>query len=318
VADQIEEDYNEVRYARTEEVPGAFVEFTWKPQARLTGIVGFRYDRHNLYGNFYTPRFHLKYALMPETNLRLSAGKGYRSPYIFVENLTILASSRTLQFVETPAAEEAWNYGVQLTQDFQLTTDRPATVNVDFYRTDFQNRVIVDTEQKAGQIYIYNLDGRSYSNAAQIEMNATLFDGFVTTLAYRWNDVKMTINGKLVDQPLTNRTKGLLVFSFQTPGKKWQLDFTTQLNGKTRLPSTAINPEKYQLAEYSPAYAMLFGQIKRNIKNMEIYLGLENITNYRQANPILAWQEPFSPYFDSSLIWGSTTGRRVYVGIRVN
>jgi len=318
VHDEIAEDFNQVEYARTEKVPGAFVEFTWKPSAQLTGIAGFRYDRHNLYGDFYTPRLHLKYAFTPATQLRLSAGKGYRSPYLFVENLTILASSRALQFTESPTAEEARNYGVQLTHDFQIVDDRPVTLNLDFYRTDFQNRVIVDSEQNVGQIYIYNLKGKSYSNAAQVEINATLFDGFVSTLAYRWNDVKMTIHGNLMDQPLTNRYKGLLVFSYQTPGKKWQFDFTTQLNGKSRLPSTAINPEKYQIADYSPAYAMLFGQIKRNIKNIEIYIGLENITNYRQTNPILAWQEPFSPYFDSSLIWGPTTGRRIYVGIRVN
>jgi outer membrane receptor for ferrienterochelin and colicins len=316
--DTIDEYFNEALNKRTEEVPGTFVEYTWKPNAKWTSIVGFRYDFHNLYGNFYTPRIHIKYLWSSSGAVRLSAGKGFRSPHIFMENLSILASSKELNMVEKPEAEEAWNYGIQLTKDFVIGEDRPASLMADFYRTSFQNRIIVDTEQDAGQIYVYNLDGPSYSNSFQLELNGTLFSGFESTIAWRWNDVKMTIKNKLLEQPLTNRHKGLFVLSYTTKNNNWQFDLTTQLNGKTRLPNTEINPENYRTTKYSPSYAMLFGQIKRKFDRYEFYLGMENITNYKQSNPILAWQEPFSPYFDSSMIWGPTIGRRIYVGIRVN
>lgn len=72
------------------------------------------------------------------------------------------------------------------------------------------------------------------------------------------------------------------------------------------------------MGNYSPAYVMMLGQIKRKFKNLEFYIGMENITDYTQPNPILAWQEPFSPYFDSSRIWGPVVGRQIYAGIRVN
>jgi len=316
--DVLDEYFNEALHKRTEEIPGAFVEYTWKPNSKWTSIVGFRYDHHNLYGNFYTPRIHVKYLWSSSGAVRLSTGKGYRSPHIFMENLAILASSKELNMVETPKAEEAWNYGIQMTKDFVIGEDRPVSLMMDFYRTSFQNRVVIDTEQNAGQIYVYNLDGPSYSNSFQLEMNGTLFPGFESTVAWRWNDVKTTINNQLLEQPLTNRHKGLLVLSYTTSNKKWQFDLTTQLNGVTRLPNTEINPENYRTTKYSPRYVMLFGQIKRKINRYEIYLGMENITNYKQSNPILAWQEPFSPYFDSSMIWGPTIGRRIYVGIRVN
>ncbi|MDZ7346102.1 MAG: TonB-dependent receptor, partial [candidate division KSB1 bacterium] len=40
---------------RTEErVPGAFLEYTYKLHDHLTAMAGFRYDRHNLFGSFYT------------------------------------------------------------------------------------------------------------------------------------------------------------------------------------------------------------------------------------------------------------------------
>jgi hypothetical protein len=59
-------------------------------------------------------------------------------------------------------------------------------------------------------------------------------------------------------------------------------------------------------------------QVKRKINNWQVYAGVENLTGYRQKNPILAWDEPFSPYFDSSIIWGPTFGRRFYDGFRFN
>jgi hypothetical protein len=44
--------------------------------------------------------------------------------------------------------EEAWNAGVQFSQDFIIiSADRPATLVLDFYRTEFQNQVVVDMEQ---------------------------------------------------------------------------------------------------------------------------------------------------------------------------
>lgn len=318
VADHLKEIYNELDYQNNENVPGAFIEHTWKHTEKLTTLTGFRYDRHNRYGDFYTPRLHVKYLWTPATAIRLSAGKGYRSPHIFMENLAILASAKTLSIRETPKAEEAWNYGVQFSKDFVIGHDRPATLIIDFYRTSFQNRVIVDTEQDVEHVFVYNLDGRAYSNSFQVELNATISSGLESTIAWRWNDVKMTINDQLLEEPLTNRHKGLLVLSYQTPSRNWQFDLTTQLNGKARLPNSEMNPANYRTAAYSPAYVMMLGQIKRKFKNMEFYIGMENITDYTQPNPILAWQEPFSPYFDSSRIWGPVVGRQIYAGIRVN
>jgi hypothetical protein len=50
--------------------------------------------------------------------------------------------------------------------------------------------------------------------------------------------------------------------------------------------------------------------------NFEIYLGGENLLNFRQDNPILAADDPFGDFFDSSLVWGPVFGRKLYVGLR--
>ena len=48
----------------------------------------------------------------------------------------------------------------------------------------------------------------------------------------------------------------------------------------------------------------------------EVYVGCENIFNFRQNKAILAWEEPFGRYFDTSSVWGPTRGREIYLGIR--
>ncbi|HDQ45448.1 MAG TPA: TonB-dependent receptor [bacterium] len=310
--------YNQTAFSRDEFVPGLFAEYTWQIENQWTAVMGFRYDRHNRYGDLYTPRMHLKYHFGPESVFRMTFGKGYRSPNILSENTAVLASSRTIHFLEKPDIEEAWNVGFQYVKCFRIGADKPATFMADFYRTDFRNQVIVDLEEDPLLIHIYNLKGRSFSNAAQVEFMATIFRGFEVSAAWRFHDVRATFHGGLRDVPLNIRHKGLLVFSYTTPARRWQFDLTTQLNGKSRLPDTSLNPREYRMNASSPAYAMLLGQIKRLFGDWEIYAGMENITDFRQKYPILAWQEPFGPYFDSSHIWGPTVGRRIYAGIRIH
>ena len=50
--------------------------------------------------------------------------------------------------------------------------------------------------------------------------------------------------------------------------------------------------------------------------NCEIYTGGENLTGYRQSNPVPDAPNPFSRYFDASLVWGPATGRMIYAGAR--
>jgi len=316
--DDRQETYLADAYDTSERMPGVFGEYTYQPNDKFTVMAGLRYDNHNRFGDLFTPRAHINYRPNEKTSIRLSAGTGLRNPHIFMDNPAILASSKELVFLEDLDAEEAWNAGVQFTRDFVIGADKPVTLVLDFYRTEFQNQVVVDMEHSAQHIYLYNLDGQSYSNALQAELSATVIRGFDVTTALRYNDVKTSYQGKLKAIPLNSTYKGLLVLSYSTLDDKWQMDLTTQFNSQSRLPNTSMNPVEYKLDEYSPNYVLMFAQLKRKFDNWEIYGGIENLTGYRQKNPILAWDNPFSSYFDSSIIWGPTNGRRFYVGFRFN
>jgi outer membrane receptor for ferrienterochelin and colicin len=302
-------------FERREIVPGAFFQYTYNIPERLTVIAGGRVDFHNIYGTLFTPRIHAKYNIARNTVIRTSAGKGYRTPNVLAENSYFLASSRQIHIADNLKQEEAWNYGANITQYFDIA-GRELTLNAEFYRTDFQSQLIVDADQSVNAVYFYNLDGKSFANNFQIEGKYELLQGLDLVAAWRLNDVKATYNGELMDRPLMSRTKGLLNASYTTPLKKWQIDFTTQFNGKGRVPTTSSNPVEYQRPDVFDAYQVINSQITRYFRKWSVYLGVENLNDFKQDNPIIAGDEPFGEYFDSSLIWGPVKGRRVYFGLR--
>ncbi len=313
--DNYSENFNDSAFAKTEHLPGAFVQYSYSYLNLLTAIAGFRYDYNSIYGSMFTPRFHFKYTLSENTSIRGTMGKGYRVANIFPENSSILASSRKLVVLENLKPEEAWNYGINLSRTFNISK-KEATFSLDYYRTDFLNQVIVDMDRNPSRVYFYNLKGASYSNSIQAEFIAKPFNRFEVTAALRYNDVKMTINDSLVQKPFVSKYKGILAFSYSTNLNKWKFDATLHYNGTSRIPDTRMNPEKYQLPATSPAYFLLFAQVTKKYKNWDFYVGAENITGFTQKNPILAADDPYGTYFDTSLIWGPITGRMLYAGIR--
>lgn len=313
--DEYRETLNDIPINRIERVPGVFFEYTYSNQKNLTILAGIRSDFHNLYGTFFTPRFHIKYDINASTTIRSSAGKGYRTANVIAENSSILASSRSVFFEEDLNQEEAWNYGINLTKIFEIR-GRELNINLEFYRTEFMNQIIIDRDQSVSEVHIYNLVGQSYSNSYQVEAVYELIPRLDLVAAFRYNDVKMTINGDLKREPLVNRYKGLLNLSYKTNLDKWQFDFTAQFNGDARLPDTRNNPEQYQRPAQSPMYTILNAQITKYFRKWNIYLGAENLGDFVQNDPIIAADDPFGEYFDSSIVWGPIMGRKIYAGIK--
>jgi len=312
-------DYNETltdtNLLKTEQVSGAFFQYTYDYSNIFTFMAGIRADNNSLYGTFFTPRVHVKYEINEKTTVRASAGKGYRTPNVIAENFSLLASSRNFIFKEKLKQEEAWNYGISLSRRITVLS-KPLTLTGELYRTDFVNQVIVDMDQDPSKAIFYNLDGKSYANNMQIEMNWQPVKRFDLTLAYRYSDVKSTINNKLEEKPMVNKYKGLVTLSYATKLRKWQFDFTTQLNGTGRLPNTKSNPTQYQLEETHPAYTIINAQVTKFFKLWSVYVGVENLTNFKQHHPIIAHDDPFGPNFDASIVWGPITGRMLYAGFR--
>ena len=98
---------------------------------------------------------------------------------------------------------------------------------------------------------------------------------------------------------------------------KWKFDYTVNLIGSKSIPFTSANPIEYQLADRSPAFWMHNAQISKIIADrFDIYLGVENMLNFRQENAIISADDPNSEYFDASMVWGPLMGRNTYLGFR--
>ena len=68
--------------------------------------------------------------------------------------------------------------------------------------------------------------------------------------------------------------------------------------------------------QMSPRFALFNTQITRAFKHWDVYLGVENLTNYRQRDPIMGVNDPFGPNFDAAMVWGPVVGRVSYLGFR--
>jgi outer membrane receptor for ferrienterochelin and colicin len=300
---------------RTEKVPGAFFEYTYNYLDVFSLIAGVRADYNNLHGAIVTPRMNVRYQLNETTTLRGSLGLGYRSANVISENLSLLASQRTIDFVEKLNQEKAVNFGVNLSKEFKIFKKK-AQVDFDFYRTDFMNQVIVDLDSTPTTAFVYNLHGKSYSNSYQVQFTYEPIKRFSMLLAYRINDVKTTINGKFQQKPFVNNYKGLVTLSYATNLKKWQFDYTTQFNGSARLPDQSKMPTSLQRANHTPEYIIMNAQVTKKFKEFDVYLGCENLTNYTQKDPITEYFRPYHTHFDTTMVWGPVVGRVVYAGLR--
>lgn len=293
--------------AVSETVNGVYAQYTYKLGEKLVVMPGVRYDISSEYDGFFTPRLHVMYAPAEFVTFRASAGKGYRSPHALAENTPLMASGRSFHS-DILRQEEAWNYGISAAFHIPVS-DKTLELNAEYYYTDFINQMVVniDCSRGAHTVSFENLNGKSYSHVFQIDATYELFRGMTATAAYRYNNVRCTYDGVLRNRPLTSRYKGLLTLSYKTPLELWQFDVTGQLNGKGEL---------YDHTEY-PTYFQLQAQVTRFFRHFDIYLGGENLTGYKQKNPIISAHNPWSPEFDATQVYAPIDGAMVYLGLRL-
>ncbi len=316
---------NHNNYNRYEDSFGVFFEYAYDNLDNFSFTAGVRIDSHNFLGTFVTPRLHVRYVPWTDAVLRASVGKGRRSANIFAENQKYFASSRQVKIdnndenVYGVSPEIAWNFGLSYLQKFKLF-ERNGDVTVDFYRTDFSNQVVVDLENPQ-EISFYNLNGESKAGSFQIEVNYEVLERLNLRTAYKYYDVFTDYKSGKYQKPIQAKQRFFANISYDTAltleNSQWKFDLTFNFIGKQRLPNTALNPVQYQLPEYSNSYSLLNSQVTRVFsKRFEMYSGVENLTNYKQKNPILASDNPFGANFDTTIVYAPIFGRSVYLGVR--
>ncbi|MEY5040777.1 MAG: hypothetical protein RLZZ414_305 [Bacteroidota bacterium] len=297
---------------------GFFSEYTYSPNEKFSLVAATRYDYSTLWKHLVTPRVHLKYSVFPRGVLRLSAGTGAKAVNPLMENIGVFASNRTL-FLDNQIAnsrEIGVSYGVNYTQKWDLDY-RPFTLSIDYYRTNFLNKMIADMDFSAQSIHFYNSKNAAFANSfmIQIEWEVIKFLNFKS--AYRYYDVRNQYESiGWASAIFTPQHRYFINLDYEI-NKKLYFDFTFNWMGKTRLPFSGSNPIDYQWNSYSESFFTIHSQIRyAPSTSWDFYLGANNLLNYQQKNPIISANNSDSQFFDASIVWAPVFGRMIYFGIK--
>lgn len=319
------DDYNEFvlgrDVSRRDNSIGMFFEYTYDNMDKFSVILGGRADYHNRLGFFITPRIHARYNPWKDAVFRVSIGRGKRAANIFAENQALFASNRNLNVLGDSGKiyglypEIAWNYGMGFLQKFRIL-GMNADASVDFYRTDFQNQVVVDVLQSYQDVNFYNLEGSSFANSFQAEFNIEIIKRLNLRSAYKLYDIKTDYNLGRYQRPLQAKHRFFSNIEYATKGKEngkqWRFDFTLNWTGKQQLPNTNL-----ELASLSSDFVVMNSQITHAFSSaFEIYTGVENLSNYKQQKAIVGAENPFGENFDSSVVYAPIFGQMIYTGLR--
>ena len=323
--DNYDEFVETTDFERSDNSVGGFFEYAFDNLENFTMTAGLRADQHNRLGFFITPRLHMRYTPWEKAALRASIGRGKRSANIFAENQNLFASSRKINILDSGGQiygldpEIAWNYGFSYLQGFNLF-GRKADVTLDFYRTTFENQVIIDWENPY-EISFYNLEGQSFANSFQLELNYNIANRFDLRTAYKYYDIQTDYNiGKRI-KPLVPGHRVFVNLAYELLGQNkqapWKFDATYNWLSEQRYPDTSLSPQEYQLDDFSPTVGTLNLQVTKVFSpKFEVYLGGENVTNIRQPDPIISADDPFGSNFDTNFVYGPIFGSMYYAGLR--
>lgn len=326
-----------------ESVVGGFAEYTNTSIDNLTVQLGARIDHNSLYGLLFTPRFNVKYAVGDWLVARVSAGRGYRSANYFIDNINLMASGRQvwMMFTRDDQLEKAWTMGGNLIFTIPIWNNRHATLSLDYYRIDFSDKLVTDLDFDSKIYVIYKQAEKSHTDTWQADLNLPIVEGLQLYAAYKytrqrvgmwsdmWWDSEQFIAGGAHrrEQPLVNNSKALLNLQYATAMRRWVFDATLQWNGKVRLPDTydtlagvENNFKQTSKGLFSKPYMLAFAQVTRRFKTWEVYLGADNIFDYRQKHPVLNGEgyRSISLDFDGSTVWAPVTGHKFYIGMRLH
>lgn len=300
-----------------EAVNGCYGQYTYSPSSLLVVMAGLRYDYNSRHGHMVTPRLHARLNPSDWLSAHASIGRGFHSPRVMAENHYVLSSSRLVVAEGSIGIEDAVNSGIGATATF-YADNRPLAFSVEYYHTYFRHRMVADFDSDPYAVVFKNVDG-TRSHSLQFELNWQFLPDFDLTAAYRMNRAPVNVGFGDEELPLASRSKGLVSVSWQPDMSIWQVDLTAAFNGSGRMPRPYELPDGgLSWPRRYGAFTQLNAQVTRNFRHWSVYAGGENLTGYRQKNPIIGANDPFSPGFDATMVYAPLHGALFYVGLRVN
>ena len=310
---------------------GVFGEYTYHYGEKFTAIAGLRGDWFYKQGFKVSPRATIKYMPVDEIVIRANGGRGLRYSTPLVDNIGVFSTGKLFTGAYNDhILEDSWTFGGNITYYMPFGASSNTYISFDYFRTQFAQQMVVDYEQQPNTIDFYALDGRkSFTDNYQIDFSVDPVERFNITATFRYTNAKIQLKGSEapVEKPMTSRFKGVLNLQYATHLNKWIFDFTASLNGSCRVYDfmADMKDDKGNLIYKNgrtPVYPLLYAQVTRRFKGWDVYIGAENLTNFRQKEVILGtkgadgYVNPRLASFDASCIWGPLMGIKAHIGFR--
>lgn len=299
--------------------PGAFFEYTYTG-TRLVLVAGLRGDYQTKYTGRkeqfqLSPRVHAKFVLDEYTDLRLTVGKAWRQPTVVMDNSSLLATNKTWVVNSNNLQEEVWNSGISFYRSMRWFK-RAASISADFYYAYFTNQMVIDRDRSVDSVFFDFQRNSAQSSTFQTELSFMPWKSITFRFAYKFLDVRARFAGKMQNQVMIPQHRGLFNVAYASRNKKWEIDGTISVYSPVRLPD-AVMPDGSRLTnEKGKVVPIGLAQITRHFKKWDVYLGGENLFNFKQKNPIISAANPYDQTFDATRVWAPVMGAVVYVGFR--
>lgn len=345
--DRYDEDFRRIVAAAPEQAKagftnlanaGLFGEYTFHAGDKFSAIAGLRGDWFVHDGFKVSPRVTLKYMPIDEIVIRANGGRGLRYSTPLVDNIGVFSTGKEFTGdYDRHILEDAWTFGGNITYYMPFGASSNTYLSFDYFRTQFAQQMVVDYERDPAKIDFYALDGkRSFTDNFQLDFSVDPVERFNITATFRYTNAKIDLAGRgvPVEKPMTSRFKGVLNLQYATNLNKWIFDFTASVNGSCRVYDFMWKDSKGNVLVdgkgkplykngRTPVYPLLYAQVTRRFKGWDVYIGAENLTNFRQKDVVLGslkdadgFVDPRQASFDASCIWGPLMGIKAHIGFR--
>ncbi len=289
----------------SENVTGAFSQFTANFKENTTLEAGLRVDHHNTYGTFVLPRLALFHRFDEHWATRWGVGFGYKTPNVLapqnidysIEDLEPLPSNIT--------TEKSVGYNAEVNYKLEFGDDASLFINQAFFLTKLNNPIVA-TQQSDGHVYFSNqgsnITSKGFDTYIKGELaHWELYAGYTFTMV----DRNYLSANKFM--PLTPKNRMAFVVVYET-SNDWRFGLEGSYNG---------SQYRYDYTK-TPGYMFLAGIIAKNFGDrINLVLNCENLLDYRMSKVESLYTGTITnPQFKP--LWAPIDGRVVNFSVRIN
>jgi len=274
----------------------AFVQDEWQPMAGWTLLPGVRYERHEVYGDHWSPRLSLMWALRHDLKLRASAGFGYRAPSAKELYFTFNHASAGYVVYGNPdlKPEDSQNYSVSL----EHTYKNSAAARLSFFFNDLRNLIDFDSVGSSDQyytgVYRYGNIVSAWTRGMELEREFRVNSRLQAKIAYSFLDTRNRQTGNL----LIRRPKHSARWSLDYHAQSWTAAVWGRYTGKM-LYQSIFQTDDQQSDEWTQSYQLWNLSLARDLgRGFSAYIKVENLVDHTHPR------------------YGPRAGRVVTVGVR--